>query len=449
MFEWLKLSAAELGREIGEGAIDPVALTQAFLGAIESHGARDRIYTQVTVDRALAEAEAAAERARAGARQSLLDGVPISWKDLFDSAAIPTEAGSALLQGRVPQRDAVVLERATRSGLVCLGKTHMSELAFSGLGYNPMAATPPCVNDQSAVPGGSSSGAAASVAFDLAAIGVGSDTGGSVRIPSAWNDLVGLKTTWGRISTAGTVPLCEKFDTIGPLCRTVEDASLMLSVLDGSNVIDLKGASLKGMRFGVLQTTALDDLREAPETAFMQSLQIVKDAGAELVSFDAPEVAQALSLSGPLFTAEAYGIWSDVIEAKPDLMFHEIRERFRAGAGVSGPEYVNAWTELNGLRKQWSRRVAPFDAVLCPTSPILPPNLERLETDHDYYVSENLLALRNTRIGNLFGLCAISLPTLVPSCGLMFLGKANQEARLLRLAKAAEQAFEAARTAHA
>ena len=161
--------------------------------------------------------------------------MPISWKDLFDSAGTATESGSDLLKGRVPEQDAAVLaQRRPSWARVCLGKTHMSELAFSGLGFNPVKETPPCVNDQEAAPGGSSSGAAASVAYGLAAGGIGSDTGGSVRIPSAWNDLVGLKTTSGRITLEGVVPLCLKFDTIGPLARSVEDAGLMLGVLEGS-----------------------------------------------------------------------------------------------------------------------------------------------------------------------------------------------------------------------
>ncbi|MCB1366250.1 MAG: amidase, partial [Rhodobacteraceae bacterium] len=156
--EWLYLSASELGRCIGKGEIDPLRLTEVYLEAIDGHPLRDRIYARVTHDRALAEAGAASARAASGQRLGLLDGVPISWKDLFDTAGIGTEAGTAYFRGRVPERDAMVVQNATAAGLVCLGKTHMSELAFSGLGYNPITATPPCVNDEAAVPGGSSSG---------------------------------------------------------------------------------------------------------------------------------------------------------------------------------------------------------------------------------------------------------------------------------------------------
>lgn len=439
MFDWLKMSAAQLGRGIGEGSIDPVALTQAFLGAIDSHNLKDKIYARVTHDRALTEAEAAAERARAGQRLSLLDGVPVSWKDLFDTAGAATESGSLLLKDRVPDRDARVVQTATQLGLVCLGKTHMSELAFSGLGYNPMTSTPPCVNDAEAVPGGSSSGAAASVAFGLAPMAIGSDTGGSVRVPSAWNDLVGLKTTAGLVSCDGVVPLCPKFDTVGPLCRTVEDATLGLSALTGVSPVDLQNVSLKGMSFAVLETIVLDDIRDLPLQAFEQSIQSLEDAGAVIERISSPEVARALPLSGTLFTAEAYGTWKDVIEASPDLMFGEILERFRQGAQIGAADYVDAWQEIEALRQEWNARVTRYDGVLCPTTPILPPNLKRLQSDHDYYVTENLLALRNTRIGNLLGLCGISLPTGIPSCGLMILGQPFGEARLLRAAAAVER----------
>ena len=175
---WRAMTAGDLGRGIGAGKIDPVDLTEAYLAAIAAHPDGARIYARTTPRRARAMAMAAAGRAKAGTRIGLLDGVPLSWKDLFDAAGTACEAGSALLAGRVPARDAEVLANATAQGLVCLGKTHMSELAFSGLGLNPVTATPPCVNDPLAVPGGSSSGAAVSVGFGLAAAAIGSDTGG-------------------------------------------------------------------------------------------------------------------------------------------------------------------------------------------------------------------------------------------------------------------------------
>jgi len=442
MQDWLTMTAADLGRGIAQGQIDPVTLCQTYLDAIDAHPLRDRIYARVTHDRALAEAHAAAARAASGHRLSPLDGVPISWKDLFDTAGVATEAGSKLLAGRTPDRDAVVLRNATAAGLVCLGKTHMSEIAFSGLGHNPSTATPPCVNDKGAVSGGSSSGAAASIAFGLAAAGIGSDTGGSVRIPAAWNDLVGLKTTAGRLTLEGVVPLAKKFDTIGPLCRSVEDAGLLLAALEGKPAADLRHATLEGLRFGILTTAAHDDLRDAPKAGFETAVSKLRDAGVTIENIAVPAVAEALPLSGCLFTAEAYGMWRDVIEANPDAMYHEILERFRLGKGFSGPDYVAAWDKLEQLRTAYLRDTAGFDAIILPTAPILPPNLARLESDHDYYVSENLLALRNTRIGNLMGLCGLTLPTDTPSCGFMMLSPPYHEEALLRMGVAVEEALQ-------
>ncbi|QFT58513.1 Glutamyl-tRNA(Gln) amidotransferase subunit A [Sulfitobacter sp. THAF37] len=438
MQEWRKMSAADLGRGIDKGEIDPVTLCQTYLDAIEAHPLRDRIYARVTADRALSEARAAAVRAKAGQRLSPLDGVPISWKDLFDSAGTATEAGSKLLEGRVPDRDAVVLTNATAAGLVCLGKTHMSELAFSGLGHNPSTATPPCVNDENAVSGGSSSGAAASVAFGLAAAAIGSDTGGSVRVPAAWNDLVGLKTTSGRLSLEGVVPLALKFDTVGPLCRSVEDAALLLAALEGGKAADLRHSDLEGRRLAVLRTVALDDLRDAPAAAFEAAISKLAEAGAEIVEIDLPEVAEAMPLSGCLYTTEAYGLWRDVIEANPDAMFREILERFRLGKEFSGPDYVAAWARLDALRAGYDAAVAGFDAVLLPTAALLPPALERLQQDHDFYVAENLLTLRNTRIGNLMGVPALTVPTPTPSCGLMLMCPPNMEEAVLRIGAAVQ-----------
>ena len=202
---WLKMTACDLGRGIDNGSISPLALVKTYLNAIKKHPLQSEIYTNISSLSALKESEQAEISAKNNTRLSLLDGVPISLKDLFDSKDINTEAGSLLLSGRVPQSDAVVLQHATKAGLICLGKTHMSELAFSGLGLNPMTKTTPCINNLDAVSGGSSSGAAGSVAFNLASIGIGSDTGGSVRVPAAWNDLVGLKTTSGDISDRKSV----------------------------------------------------------------------------------------------------------------------------------------------------------------------------------------------------------------------------------------------------
>lgn len=438
---WAHMTASALGREIGEGRIHPVELTEFFLDRIETHPLAPRIYARATAARARGEAMAAAARAKAGLRKGLLDGVPISWKDLFDTAGVATEAGSALLKGRTPARDAAVLELATLQGLVCLGKTHMSELAFSGLGLNPVTATPPNLNDDRAVPGGSSSGAGASVAFGLAPAAIGSDTGGSVRIPAAWNDLVGFKTSVGSLPMDGAVPLCERFDTIGPLAHSVEDCAHLLAGLSGGGLVDLEGADLSDKRVAILETVALDDVRDGPARGFDDAVARLERAGAKVLRLRVPEVAEAIGLAATLFTAEAYGIWRETIEAAPQKMFSRILDRFRSGAQVTAAEYVAGWRRLETIRKLWAAQTAGLDAVILPTSPILPPDANRLMTDDAYYVTENLLALRNTRIGNMMGGCALTLPTSQPSCGISLMCPPGQEGRLLRLGVAAERAL--------
>ena len=437
---WRTMGAAALGRGIGAGTVDPAELAEMFIAAAADHPEGARIYARLTPDRARAEALAARDRIRAGLRRGPLDGVPVSWKDNIDSAGVPTEAGSALLKGRVPGADAPILAGATAQGSVCLGKTHLTELAFSGLGVNPVTATPPNAFDPALAPGGSSSGAAVSVALGLAAAAVGSDTGGSVRVPACWNGLVGLKTTPGLIDATGVVPLCARFDTVGPLTRTVEDAALMLALLGGPQA-DLRDASLSGARIAVLETVALDDLRDAPARAFDHAITRLEAAGATVTRLTVPFLPEAFALAGPLFAGEAWGTWRKTIEAAPDLMFPRILERFRGGASFSAADFVEAWQRLDSLRRDWAAAVAAFDAVAVPTVPNLPPPVDRLLSDPAFFTSENLLALRNTRIGNLMGLCALTLPTATPSCGLMLIGRAGGDAALLRLGAAAEAAL--------
>lgn len=441
MQEWLEMSAGALGRGIEAGEIDPVDLCEVYLAAIDAHEMTPRIYTVVTHDRARTEAAAASARAKAGQRLSLLDGVPVSWKDLFDSAGIVTAAGCRIYADRVPETDAEVLRVATGMGLVCLGKTHLSELAFSGLGLNPMTETSPCVNDHDAVAGGSSSGAATSVAFGLAAAAVGSDTGGSVRIPACWNDLVGLKTTIGRVSVAGAAPLCPSFDTVGPLCRTVEDAALMLAAIEDSAVPDLQGATLDGVRLMVLDTIVMEDLDAKPAAAFEAAVATLQAAGAVVERRAVPDLGDAFTQGGPMYVAEAYAEYAEFVEERPDEMFGEIVARIMAGKSVSAFEYLRGAKAIERVKAQYAEISAGFDAVIMPSSAIMPPNISRLLNDDAYYKRANLLALRNTRVGNLMGLCSISLPVGVPSCGIMLNATAGHEARLLRLAAAVEPAL--------
>ena len=438
MSDFNSLTASELGDMIGQGKIDPVELTEHFLSQIELSPIGKKIYSTVTSHLALEQAKDSKIRADLGRRLSSLDGVPISWKDLFDIKGYHCEAGSELLAGRLANKNSKVYDFAEAHGLICLGKTHMSELAFSGLGLNPVRETPPCVNYPESVPGGSSSGAATSVSFGLAAAGIGSDTGGSVRIPAAWNDLVGFKTTAGKLSLDGVVPLCSRFDTVGPLTKSVEDAARLFGIMAGEKIELPAPKPVKGLTFGILNNVAMENVTDLPKKAFQTSIDKLDKAGARISEISVSSVDEAMDLTGLLYSPEAYATWKDKIEKSPDLMFARILERFRSGANVLASDFIYSWDKLIDLRQQYQSAVEAYDAVLIPTSPIIPPEIGRLMNDGDFYNSQNLLALRNTRISNLMGGCSITLPTDTPSCGLLIMGMPNQEERLLRIAQACE-----------
>ncbi|WP_282029353.1 amidase [Paracoccus marcusii] len=440
--DWLRASATQQGRAIMAGVLDPIDQTEAYLAAAKDHPDCARIYARLTAARARSEAVAAHDRAKQERRHSLLDGVAISWKDNIDSGGTVTEAGSRLLEGRVPRKDANILARAARRGMVCLGKTHMTELAFSGLGLNPRTATPPNALDPDLAPGGSSSGAAVSVALGLAAAAVGTDTGGSVRVPAAWNGLVGFKPTHGALPEKGVVPLARRFDIAGPIARSVEDCAQIFAIMADQRAPDLDGASVQGLRLMVLEGLPFDDAESGPVTAFQDAVDRLGRAGAQIAHVLTDWLDKAMALSPQLFAPEAYGIWRAQIEDAPELMWQPILERFRGGAGVSAPDYVAAWESLARVRRKWIKEVVGgYDAVLLPTVPILPPATQRLMTDGSEFVRANLLTLRNTRIANLLGLPAITLPTGHPACGISLLGHAGQDRHLLRVAAGAEAAL--------
>ncbi|MDM7457899.1 MAG: amidase family protein, partial [Paracoccus sp. (in: a-proteobacteria)] len=338
--DWRKASAMQQGRAIMAGLLDPIDQTEAYLAAAKDHPDCARIFARLTPARARSEAIAAHDRAKQERRHSLLDGVAISWKDNFDSGGILTEGGSRLLEGRVPRKDAIVLARLARRGTVCLGKTHMTELAFSGLGLNPMTATPPNSLDPDLAPGGSSSGAAVSVALGLAAAAIGSDTGGSVRGPAAWNGLVGFKPTHGAVPEKGIVPLCRKFDVAGPLARSVEDCAEIFALMADRPAPDLREATVEGRHFLILDGLPFDGAEDGPVTAWADAVERLARAGARITHVTSEWVDRAMALSSDLFAPEAYGIWRAQFEDAPELMWPPILERFRGGATVSAMDYV-------------------------------------------------------------------------------------------------------------
>ena len=447
--QWHERTACALGDAIGRGEIDPRALTEHFLTRIAEQDADHLIYLRTTPDRARAEAEAAAQRAATGLRASRLDGVPISWKDLYDTAGIPTEGGTPLLAGRTPDRDAVVLQRATEAGTICLGKTNTVQFALGGIGYNGATGTPPsaAMTDVPRAPGGSSSGAATSTARGLAAAGIGSDTGGSVRIPAAWNRLVGLKTSFGVLPTEGVLPLSVSLDTVGPLCHSVEDAAALFTIMAARRDIDLTGASLDGAVFLVCESVVWDQADDEVESAVRAAIERLENAGARIEWAKVPEfdeIDAVLNRHGGVVTAEGYVAWRRLIDEHGDQIDRGVYDRFIQGRDMSAADVETVRAAIRTLTPALFARMAGYSGVLAPTAPILPPPIADIADDLEIYGVMNGLSLRNTRLGNMLPCCALTLPcpdTELPA-GLMIMRPAGDDAAVLRVGAAIEALFE-------
>ncbi|MAL79026.1 MAG: amidase [Sneathiella sp.] len=446
---WHEMTALDLGHLIEDGSIDPTDLAQYFLDRIKTTDPDAKIFVRLTEERAMGEAKAAALRARRKERLSPLDGVPLSWKDLFDTAGVATEAGTKLLQGRTPDTDAACLTRATRAGLVCLGKTSMPDVAFSGLGLNPWTGIAPNPYDRKTerVTGGSSAGAALSVALGLAPAAIGSDTAGSVRIPSAWCGLTGFKPTFGRISLDGAVPLSYTQDSIGPLTRDVADASLLYSILSGTPAADLSGASLQGVKI-LRATSQFDDLADPAITARIgDALALLEAAGAEVTDGAIPAFDDVIALSsrhGTPAAIEACMMYRDLIRAKPGDMYGPIAERILAAEKFSAIDAAALYRGMERLTQEYLTQTAGFDLVVGPTQPEHPPAIAPLLEDIDAFLRASLMSISLTRLANLLRLCAITLPCGKDQglpVGLMLMAPGNAEGKLLRLSAAAEMAL--------
>ncbi|MEM9140527.1 MAG: amidase family protein, partial [Pseudomonadota bacterium] len=316
--------------------------------------------------------------------------------------------------------------------------------AFSGLGVNPMTATPPNAIEAPRAPGGSSSGAAASTKLGLAALGIGSDTGGSVRIPAAWNDLVGLKTTAGAIPTDGVIALSRTYDTVGPLTRTVEDAALMYAVLTEGEVPNWDGGSLSDETLHVAETVVLDGCDDGIIAAMDGALSTLSAAGAKVTRGETPEFAgvfETMSNVSPIVTSEAWAEWGETIQANPDTMWPPIEKRFRQGETADPAKDAEARAEMDRLSVAIQQRIADNGLIVMPSSPCWPPETARLLEDEAYFTERNLLALRNTRLGNLLTLSSITIPTGTPMAGLMLFGPPHAEERLLSIGRSIEKAL--------
>lgn len=455
---WLTLS--ELAQRIQSRALSPVELTEALLARMEALDSSLHAFKLVTRERALAQAQAAELALRAGQDVGPLHGIPYAAKDLFDVRGLPTTAGSRMLEQNIASADATVIRRLTQAGMILLGKTHTVQFAYGGVGINHDYGTPH--NPWHAVPhapGGSSSGSGVAVAAGLVPMALGSDTGGSVRIPSALCGTVGLKTTVGQISRAGVFPLSGTLDSIGPLTRSVEDAALVYQAMRGSDPADpttqgqapqdvllrLKDG-LQGVRLAFAETIFWDGVDAEVARAVRACGNVFSQLGAQVDSIAFPEAAESQEVNprGLVVAAEAYSLHQERLEHQFDAYDPVVTYRMRQGKDISAAEYLamlRAWVPLRAKVQETLRHV---DALLVPTTMIPPMPIAEMDASNEAYRDRNMQYLRNTLVGNVLGLCGLSVPCGVTSqglpIGLMIYGKPFCEDMVLRVGYAFEQA---------
>ncbi len=453
---------SELGARIRTGGLSPVKLAETYLDRIAALDKRLHAFIALMRDRALAEARAAEMQLRAGCDLGPLHGIPYAVKDLYDVKGAATTGGTRLLQGNVAAQDCTAVRRLAGAGMVLLGKTHTVQFAFSGIGinhdqgtpHNPWSPTP-------MAPGGSSSGSGVAVGAGLAPMALGTDTGGSVRIPAALCGTVGLKTTVGRVSRSGVYPLSWTLDSVGPLTRSVEDAALVHQALQGPDPGDetTRGiaaddpmptlrAGVKGLRLAFGETLFFDGVDAEIVTAVREAGRVLRGLGASVESIAVPEVAEAMSdqRRAAMIAAEALAVNGRLIDEHFDALDPVVAHRMRGGRTLSATDYFSVLRQWSALRDRVRRTLADVDAVLVPATMMPPRPIADIDTSTETYTQANLAYLRNTAIGNILALCAVVLPCGFTRdglpIGLMIYAKPFDEATALRVAWAYEQATE-------
>ncbi len=406
-----------------------------------------RVFTRLYAEAAREAAAAADARAARGLALGPLDGRIVSIKDLFDVAGEVTLAGSKLLHDAAPAAaEAPAIARLRAAGAVIIGKTNMTEFAFSGIGINPHYGTPGNPADRARIPGGSSSGAAVSVADGMAEIAIGTDTGGSTRIPAAMCGIVGWKPSQQRVPRDGAFPLSFGLDSIGPLAKSVADCAVADAVMAGMAPQPLQAADLAGLRLGIPTGPLLSETEPAVATAFEATKARLVKAGARVVEWPLDDlIAEMMALNGrggiaPAEAAFIHEAWLDSRAADFDPM---VLARIRRGTGISAAGYVAMQQGRADLVRRIDARLQDIDALILPTTPIQAPKIADL-ADEAAFNRANMLLLRNTSTMNFFDLCAISLPMpesgALPA-GLMLVARNGQDQRLFRIAAAAEAAL--------
>jgi aspartyl-tRNA(Asn)/glutamyl-tRNA(Gln) amidotransferase subunit A len=411
-------------------------------------GEGQRTFIHVDRDAAIEAADAMDRLRKAHATPSRFAGIPVSIKDLFDIAGQVSRAGSRALEDSAPAAaDAPVVARLRRAGFVVIGRTNMTEFAYSGIGINPHYGTPKGAWQRNVghVPGGSSSGAAVSIADRMAYGALGTDTGGSCRIPAAYNGIVGYKPTQNRIPLDGGVPLSFSLDSYGPLANSVQCCATLDAVLADQALPTIQPRPIKGTRLAVPMTVAMDDLDEAVAKTFARALERLSRAGALIEHIEVPEFLDVgvMNAKGGFAASESYAWHRYLLTSKGDVYDPRVALRIQRGEGMSAADYIDLLNARRSLIARVAVRLAPYDALVLPTTANTPPKIADLADDKAFTVA-NLRSLRNCTLINMMDGCAISLPAQrdgeVP-VGLMLAATGGSDRRIFELAAAMEGAI--------
>ncbi len=435
---------SQLNTRLAKGETRCEALTQQALAGAEVASAR-HVFTRLYPDAALAAARHADAARAAGVELNPLAGLPLSIKDLYDVAGETTLAGSRVCEGEpAAAHDAPAVSRLRAAGAAIIGKTNMTEFAFSGVGINPHYGTPNNAADAQVarVPGGSSSGAAVSVALGLAVAGLGSDTGGSIRIPAALNGIVGFKCTQSRVPLEGAFELARSLDTVCAMTRSVEDCVIVDAALSGQP-LKVRRRPVSGLRLALPMSLMLDDLDQTVARAFDRSLKTLSAAGARIIDIPLAELKEIAQINAPggLSPIEAHAVHVERMARNAKAYDPRVAMRVALGAPITAQQYIR----LLDRRRDWiartEARLEGFDAVICPTVPIVAPETAPLVASDEAFFKANALLLRNTFPINFLDGCSFSLPCHQPGelpVGLMLSSLRGDDARLASVALAVE-----------
>ncbi len=432
------LTLAELATAYRAKTLRPTEVTEAYLSKLQTGD----IYLKVLTERARMQAKNAETLFSNGVNLGALQGIPIALKDLLDTKGDVTSSGSKVLAANKPStEDAALVQHLDKLGAVFLGKTNMTELAFSGIGLNPHFGTPGCALDKTRIPGGSSSGSAVAVAEGLACAAIGSDTGGSVRIPASFNGLVGLKTTNGDISTEGCIPLSTTLDTLGPIAKTIEDAWLLYLAMKGLAFEKLEPPA-SPLNFLIPTTLVLNEMDDEVASALEETCKKLEQQGHHLIRKAVTEFQTIFDLYthyGSFASHESLALYEEMLEERGDEVEPRVGKRILMLRGRPSTHYLKLVYTQRRLIKDFWHSHREFDAILCPTVPILPPVIKSLKDDAAYFRANNLV-LRNTSLFNFLAGPSLSIPCGTTaqglSVGLMISAAPYREKWVLEVASA-------------